>query len=107
MSEKREIIQIMPAGGWYAVFTDGDKGELKSPLVAWALVRTTDGDDVCNSVEGIDSADGLTDPVTGSRNFDRYEHFVAGYLNSLEASEVRGPRVTRELEDDLARQERR
>ena len=36
--EKREwLIQLIPAPGWVAVFTNGNQGDEVRPLAAWAL----------------------------------------------------------------------
>lgn len=37
-SNDTHIVQLIPADGWVAVYTDGDT-ELRAPLVAWALRR--------------------------------------------------------------------
>ena len=43
MGRKVEILQIIPADGWYAEFRDGG-GAYKSPLACWTLYRDTDGE---------------------------------------------------------------
>lgn len=37
--EDRQILQIMPSGGWRAVFTQPDGTPETVPLAAWAVVR--------------------------------------------------------------------
>jgi hypothetical protein len=50
---ERKIVQIMPAPGWAAIFSD-DEDELITPLVGWALVQ--DGD-AAPAVVGLAAAD--------------------------------------------------
>lgn len=83
----KTITQIMPAGGWYAVWKSmSTRPDISEPLVAWALVRTADcrsSDDqedpasVEVKVEGIvaDHIDGMgTHCVEEDGNFLRYQH---------------------------------
>lgn len=41
MTEARpdDIVQIIPADGWFAVYRDDNGAEYRTPLVAWALQR--------------------------------------------------------------------
>ena len=55
---KRSILQIMPADGWVAVFSDNDDdGTLpdttRAQLFAWAVVRELDGKKACTKVTGL------------------------------------------------------
>ena len=61
------VIQILPADGWYAKFKDSD-GEFIQALACWALIEKKDGDrEVVGLMGGecIDSAEGMA-------NFERY-----------------------------------
>jgi len=67
-----EIIQIIPATDWYAVY-DGDGEDLVVPVVCWALVEDEVG---VRRVDAID--DGTTafdgEFVSQVSNFKRYRY---------------------------------
>lgn len=65
MEEK--ILQIIPANGWSAKYTQED-GDFTSPLVCWALVEDEDG---TRRVVGLDGAD-YVDTAECAVNFQRY-----------------------------------
>jgi len=64
-----KIIQIMPAGGWRAEFTNGKKRETL-PLVGWALVEDEDGQLVVGLCTAKEQA--YADLCTTSQNFSGY-----------------------------------
>jgi hypothetical protein len=69
MSEK--ILQIIPASGWYAKFSNSNDGEDGLfPLACWALCQNEDGE---TYVAGIDATpDGTTTFVEDAENFEGY-----------------------------------
>ena len=77
---KRSILQIMPADGWVAVFSDNDDdGTLPdttyAQLFAWAVVRELDGKKACMQVTGLFIDDeGQIGESCWSDGFLRYEH---------------------------------
>ncbi|MEV0889933.1 hypothetical protein [Promicromonospora sp. MEB111] len=65
----QQIVQLIPADGWVAVYKDG-KTEMRAPLVAWGLRR--DG-----QVVPLDTnpAGDVGDPRS-TANFDRVERII-------------------------------
>ena len=55
----REIIQIMPADRWHAIYKD-DEGDISTPLAAWALIKDWDDetDEMETRVVGLDASEG-------------------------------------------------
>jgi hypothetical protein len=78
---KRSILQIMPAEGWVAVFSDNDDdGTLPdmthAQLFAWAVVRELDGKKACMQVTGLFIDDeGQICASCWREGFLRYERF--------------------------------
>jgi len=76
---KRSILQIMPAEGWVAVFSDNDNdGTLpdmtRAPLFAWAVVREIDGKEASTQVTGLFITDeGQICEACWCEGFLRYE----------------------------------
>jgi hypothetical protein len=76
---KREIIQIMPAPSWYAIFKHPQK-EGKSlapvPLVGWALVKDHTSVDwpPTTSVVGLTAGDSSVQFCDQIDNFDEYRY---------------------------------
>ena len=66
---EKKILQIIPADGWLAVFTNEDKTRTKFPLVCWALVEDEHG----QSVQGMYGGDYVEFCMEIS-NFSEYEH---------------------------------
>ena len=64
------IIQIMPASNWFAMY--GDKKVGDSPLVGWALIEEADGDGIFRFVTGLDQADGTVERCDEIGNFLGY-----------------------------------
>lgn len=53
-ASRREILQVMPAPGWAAYCWQAETSEYsRLPLVGWALVRETLGNDVVTKVMGL------------------------------------------------------
>ena len=71
--EKRQILQIMPANGWGAVFlVDDPPYYVVAPMMGWALVEETDKfGDVDRFVRGLD-ADAYVEFVNEAENFYAY-----------------------------------
>ena len=65
----KKILQIIPAEGWFAIFTHDDKTRSKNPLVCWALVE--DGEEIW--VEGMDGGE-YVEFCSNITNFSGYEH---------------------------------
>jgi hypothetical protein len=74
---KRSILQIMPAEGWVAVFTDEDgipPETARMPLFAWAVVREIDGKTAHTQVTGLFIDDeGQVSEACWCEGFLRYE----------------------------------
>lgn len=86
--EENQMLEIIPAEGWHAVFAiqmgEGDQYQLESsPLVCWARVRTlmrhlptgkVDRSSPVDGIVGIGQADSITDYVENVDNFLGYRH---------------------------------
>ncbi len=66
------LIQIIPAEGWSAVFSNDDGSEFSFPLVCWAIVEPEDGGLENRYVDGISGAGNL-DGCTDATSFVRYQ----------------------------------
>jgi len=67
-----KILQISPAGDWWAVYATAEGEEFSSRLVCWALVEGSDGK---REVVGIDAdPKGTVEIAAYANNFKRYEH---------------------------------
>ena len=76
-----DIVQIIPAVDWYAVFVGEDGKEIFDPVVCWALVEDVDGEEVSHFVGAIDNAavnDGLSGLSTTASNFQRFQYHPGG-----------------------------
>lgn len=66
-----KMVQIMPAGGWDAIFKLQDGKLFRTPLAGWALII----EDEVSGMEGISAdMDGFTDRVEQIDNFVGYAH---------------------------------
>lgn len=69
------ILNIMPANGWYAIFSIREKGKkdtyLATPLVAWALVKDEDEYTLVEGMSAGGRCEGV-DLVEISANFVMY-----------------------------------
>ena len=73
MGRKVEILQIIPADGWYATYRES--GELfKSPLACWTLYRDSDGETYIGGVTAMDIESGgwCTEDSDNFEGFTRY-----------------------------------
>jgi len=70
---KRKVIQIIPADGWFARYTDAsqDSPDNVYPLACWALVESETGE---RWVEGMDSASDGIALAPDTTNFIEYVH---------------------------------
>jgi hypothetical protein len=72
--ETRQILQIIPASGWFAEYKPDEPGTDKPyyvPLAGWALVKV--GDDT--EIHGMDAHD-FVDFCDTASNFTRYTHEI-------------------------------
>lgn len=71
----KQVIQLIPAAGWYAKYKIEERNFEYTPLIAFALVEETDRDGALRYVDGID-CDGLgeTELVKGVSNFVTFIH---------------------------------
>jgi hypothetical protein len=89
---KRSILQIMPADGWVAVFSDNDDdGTLpdttRAPLFAWAVVREIDGKKAYTQVTGLFINDeGQVSEACWTVGFLRYER-----MDELSSGRLQSP----------------
>ena len=77
MGRKVEILQIIPADGWYARFDFEDGSSDKAPLACWTLYRDEDG---VTAIGGVDAQE-LAD---GGYNLTIYGHFTCFTRNAGE-----------------------
>jgi hypothetical protein len=67
-----KILQIMPATGWEAIFSD-NKPDI--PLIGWALVEYTADGNRWNGIDGLIVSDNKTVDLCDSfENFVKYEY---------------------------------
>jgi len=78
---RRKILQIMPAPGWGAAYTEQDE-ELIAPLIGWALVQTEAGDAIVGLV-----ANKAVELCDTQPNFTGYIHLPDALLSALEGEE--------------------
>ena len=88
MTEMEEvtILQISPAGDWWAVYGTSEGEEFSSPLVCWALVEGRDGK---RQVAGIDAdPKGTVEIAAYANNFKRYEYRGVGVAQRGEVASM-------------------
>ena len=78
MNGRAEILQIIPADGWYAEFRVEDEDRrFRIPLVCWTLLKDEDGD---TFIGGVD-ADGIgfgDSNVMDDENFVGFTRYAGG-----------------------------
>ena len=71
MAEHEEIQQIIPAGGWAAVYTEAG-GERSYPLICWALVEDSRNGE--RRVIGMLPDGNYVNAAADVSNFLKFEH---------------------------------
>ncbi len=92
---RRKILQIMPAPGWGAAYTDQGE-ELIAPLIGWALVQSETGEAVVGLV-----ANKAVELCDTQPNFTGYVHLPDALLSALEDDEFDDEFDEFDDEDDL------
>ena len=69
--DKANVLQIVPATDWWAIYGAEGAEEFSSPLICWAVVEGTDGERL---VVGMDTdSKGTVEICAYANNFRRYE----------------------------------
>lgn len=90
--ENKKLAQIIPADGWFAVYTIENSEDVYAPLACWALV-TSDSDPEGAVVGRI--ADEYNMSAEDSTNFDRYVHYKFIPREELDNNKTLKPRTRR------------
>lgn len=77
MKYSRNILQIIPATGWYVVYrTDGVEDVV--PLACWALVDINEGGERFRAVDGMDMSGEGADGLILCQDIGNFSHFQYG-----------------------------
>ena len=68
-----EILQIIPADGWFAGYYSKGEGMWKEPLICWALIRVNNRETVVGVEEGKNGETLLTPTDEGFKNYHHSE----------------------------------